>query len=320
VGWGRLAGGRATQRAGASGDPREPGNDLIRELRYAAQRAIRTNPVGRRFTYPYEIALDYPPSSCDRPRYGYGRPPHGRLNALLAEQSGAFADRIQTFAAYTDALLAIEEAADHGTEPFWCNDYLTGLDAISLYCHLRQRAPARYVEIGSGHSTTFARRAIRDGGLPTTITSIDPDPRAKIDAICDRVLRQPLEDLDLRLFTELDQGDIVFCDSSHRVFMNSDVTTFFLDVLPELPAGVFVGIHDIYLPDDYPPRWANRYRSEQYLLAALLLAEPDWLTPQLPCYFLHTHGLDKLLDPRLDDGSRLGAREPTTFWLATNDR
>ncbi len=30
-------------------------------------------------------------------------------------------------------------------------------------------------------------------------------------------------------------------------------------------------VHDIFLPDDYPPEWADRYYSEQYLLAAWLL-------------------------------------------------
>ena len=49
------------------------------------------------------------------------------------------------------------------------------------------------------------------------------------------------------------------------------MTVFFLDVLPELPPGVLVGIHDIYLPFDYPPSAAAAYYSEQYLLAAYLL-------------------------------------------------
>ena len=34
---------------------------------------------------------------------------------------------------------------------------------------------------------------------------------------------------------------------------------------------MLVGIHDIFLPEDYPPQWADRYYSEQYLLAAWLL-------------------------------------------------
>ena len=64
--------------------------------------------------------------------------------------------------------------------------------------------------------------------------------------------RIALERADLSVFEELSEGDIVFLDGSHRTFMNSDATVFFLEVLPALPAGVLVGVHDIFLPYDYP--------------------------------------------------------------------
>src|SRR5438309_380721 len=82
--------------------------------------------------------------------------------------------------------------------------------------------------------TMWVARARRDGALATTITSIDPNPRAGIDELCDRVLRSPLELADLSVFEELTAGDIVLCDGSHRIFMNSDVAAFQLDVLPSL--------------------------------------------------------------------------------------
>jgi hypothetical protein len=140
-----------------------------------------------------------------------------------------------------------------------------------LYSLLAQHNPRHYVEVGSGNSTKFARRAIRDHGLQTRITSIDPFPRAEIDSICDRVIREPVEHVALDTFDMLQPGDILFIDSSHRTFMNSDVTALSLDVLPRLPAGVIVEVHDITLPGDYPPQWTGRYYSEQYLLAAYLL-------------------------------------------------
>ena len=39
-----------------------------------------------------------------------------------------------------------------------------------------------------------------------------------------------------------------FTTGSHRVFQNSDVTAFFLDVLPRLKPGILVHIHDIFCP------------------------------------------------------------------------
>ena len=64
--------------------------------------------------------------------------------------------------------------------------------------------------------------------------------------------------------------------------MNSDATVFFLEILPRLPGGVLVGIHDVFLPYDYPRDYADRYYSEQYLLAAHLIAGNPALEPVLP--------------------------------------
>jgi len=38
-----------------------------------------------------------------------------------------------------------------------------------------------------------------------------------------------------------------------------------------LKPGVIVHIHDIFIPDDYPPEWNRRLYNEQYLLAAMLM-------------------------------------------------
>ena len=171
-------------------------------------------------------------------------------------------------------------------EPCWINKWLDGLDTLALYSFVALRKPAQYIEIGSGYSTRVVRRAIRDHGLATRLTSIDPRPRAEIDAICDRVIRRPLEDLELDLFDELGPGDILFVDGSHRSFMNSDVTVFFLDILPRLRPGVLVHIHDIDLPYDYMPERAEWYYSEQYLLAASLLAGHRGYRIELPNAFI----------------------------------
>jgi hypothetical protein len=147
------------------------------------------------------------------------------------------------------------------------------MDGVALYGMLFEFRPQRFVEVGSGYSTKFARRAIQDHSLRTLITSIDPKPRAEIDKLCDSVIRQPLEEIDLGVFDELEPGDFLFIDGSHRAFTNSDVTVTFLDVLPRLKAGVVVHFHDIFWPYDYPPEWAHHYYSEQYLLGCYLLGD-----------------------------------------------
>jgi hypothetical protein len=68
--------------------------------------------------------------------------------------------------------------------------------------------------------------------------------------------------------------------------MNSDVTIFFLEILPKLPSGILIHIHDIYLPYDYPPERALHYESEQYLIAAMLLGDCTKYEVVLPNRFI----------------------------------
>jgi predicted O-methyltransferase YrrM len=224
---------------------------------------------------------------------------------------------LEQLAVWEDDLAAIDVRQTDPQQPYWLNAWLYGLDAASIYGYLRSSRPRRYIEIGSGNSTMFAARAKRDGGLPTLITSIDPSPRVHVDELCDEMVRRPLEDVPLEIFGELGPNDMIFVDNSHRVFMNSDVTAFFLDVLPELSSGVLVGVHDILLPDDYLPEWAEHWFSEQYLLAAYLLGEAQWLEPVLACHYVSQHPrLSRVLSPLWQ---RLGVPERETrgfaFWL-----
>lgn len=238
------------------------------------------------------LRLDY--RVHPRPRYGYGPPAHSRLLAKIAEPRAAYAALLAEIATLAPSLHAIPAESADPTSPRWSNEFFPPVDAATLYGLIALRRPRLYVEVGSGESTRFARRAVADFGLATRIVSIDPAPRAEIDALCDEVIRTPFEEAPLDLFAELREGDLVFHDGSHRVFQNSDAVVTFLDVLPALQPGVALGVHDIYLPWDYPPEWAERYYSEQYLLAVWLLADCPWLRVLLPNHFI-THD-EALLD------------------------
>jgi hypothetical protein len=63
---------------------------------------------------------------------------------------------------------------------------------------------------------------------------------------------------------------MLFIDSSHVLMPGSDVDFLVNRVLPHLPPGTLVHIHDIFLPDDYPVSWAWRGYNEQLAVAALL--------------------------------------------------
>lgn len=217
------------------------------------------------------LSFEYPVSNRIA-RYGHGAPPHPELLRLIESRREQYRDEIADILALIQSLRAVPEHAPHSpTEPYWRNAWFSGNDALTLYGFLAKYKPATLLEIGSGNSTKFARRAIADYGLPTQVVSIDPKPRADIDAMCDRVVRAGLETVDLQVFRDLQPGDFLSFDGSHRSFMNTDVTAFFLDVLPIVPAGVHIHVHDIFLPYDYPP--GTPYFNEQYLLAVYLMSE-----------------------------------------------
>jgi hypothetical protein len=264
------------------------------------------------------IALDYP-VRC-RPRYGWGQPDHQGIARILDAGRARYRSLLVDFAACFDQLAAIRvDAGPEDGEPSWINPYFPGPDTVALYGMVASRKPRRYMEVGSGNSTKVARRAIRDHGLSTTVISIDPHPRAEVDRLCDEVVRQPLEDVDPSIVDQLEAGDVFFLDGSHRVLMNSDVVVAFLDILPRLRAGVHVHVHDIFLPSDYSPDWADRFYSEQYLLAAQLLGGVSSYEVELPVWFVtNDPELSFMLLPLWERPHlRRVQRDGCSFWLET---
>lgn len=285
----------------------------LKELRLI-QKLVDETPREPHHTVP--IFLDYPIKPA--PRFGHDKPRHPQLTAILEAGRDGYRGIVREILAHTQHFLKIpthQAAAPNG--PYWKNGTQPGLDAAALFTMLGRCGGKRYLEVGSGNSTRFARHAISQLELPMRIISIDPQPRAEIDAICDEVIRAPLEDCDLAIFDTLESGDVLFIDNSHRSFMNSDVTICFLEILPRLKKGVYVQIHDIVLPDDYPASWARRYYSEQYLLACYLLGGGKGVQIVLPNAYVgwdaELGGMLKALWNQLPDVEPHGV----SFWLRT---
>jgi hypothetical protein len=155
------------------------------------------------------------------------------------------------------------------------------IDAAALYAMVRETRPKRIVEIGSGSSTLVTAAAIRanqagDPSYKPTFTCIEPFLSDYLKGGVPGVsefIEKPLQDVPLDLFANLEDGDILFIDSTHVVSFGSDVLYEYLTILPALASGVLVHIHDIFLPNDYPENWLKEHRffwNEQYLLEAFL--------------------------------------------------
>ena len=191
------------------------------------------------------------------------------IRALFQAAEPAFKAHLAAIDAVADDLLRLDGPAP---EPRFTQTWFPRLDAAALYAFVRRHKPARVVEIGSGHSTRFLVRAIHDGGLPTQLTAIDPQPRADLAGLPVTLQRALLQSADLAPIQALQPGDLLFVDSSHVLMPGTDVDIVLNHLIPALPPGVFVGFHDIFLPRAYPPVWPFTAYNEQNAVAPLLRA------------------------------------------------
>lgn len=184
---------------------------------------------------------------------------------------------LKQFSRYTaDIDFPVDAPADP-TRYFYRNDQYPCLDAEALFCFLRHLQPKHMIEIGSGFSTLIAAEVGRRFfGSQMKLTCVEPFPRQfLIDGVegVSELVRQGVQQLDLTKFDSLDRNDILFVDSSHVSKTGSDVNRLVFEIFPRLRPGVYVHIHDIFLPEDYPPKWAiedQRNWNEQYIVRAFL--------------------------------------------------
>lgn len=189
------------------------------------------------------------------------------------------------------------------------------LDIISTYCMIRSYKPARILEIGSGTSSHVSVQALKDNG-EGAITCIDPEPRSAIEALDITFKKRSLSEADVETIQDFEANDILFIDSSHLMYPGFDTDIEFNRMFPELPKGAIVHVHDIFLPDDYPPRWFDRRYSEQNALIGWILS--GYFDVVFPGYYLATRMADELGDAFGDLMPSIPRENAGSIWLRKN--
>lgn len=158
------------------------------------------------------------------------------------------------------------------------NSQFGWLDSRTLFVFLREFRPKRIIEVGSGFSSLLTADVnTRWFGGGIDFTCIEPYPRPFLEKGVpgiSRLVTERVERLDTSFFGKLDEGDVLFIDSSHVSKTGSDVNYLLFEVLPRLKPGVRIHVHDVFLPRDYPQSWVleeHRSWNEQYVLRALLM-------------------------------------------------
>jgi len=246
-------------------DPDQPGwSPALRDLhRHSRARRLQVFP-------DFFYAPVFSPAHLPPEVWSQSFPDCGRFDL---EAQRAFLRETPSFAREL-SVLPFEKPGDDETSYYWGNEQFSHSDASLYYAILRRFRPRRVVEVGAGHSTKLAARALRDNGSGR-ILCIDPHaPRwlRRLGADVE-VIEKPVQQSPDSVFLGLEPSDVLFIDGSHIAKTGSDVNHLFLRILPRLPRGVLVQIHDICLPFEYPRYWSEDvlcYWNEQYVLAALL--------------------------------------------------
>ncbi len=150
-------------------------------------------------------------------------------------------------------------------------------DAEFLYHFIRNKKPKKIYEIGAGQSTKVicaASKKNKDEGSVVHHTCIEPYEAPWLEDLDVHLIREGIETVNLDLFKTMEEGDLLFIDSSHMIRPQGDVLTEYLEIIPVLKAGVYIHIHDIFTPNDYPEEWIvnqKKFWNEQYLVEMMLI-------------------------------------------------
>jgi hypothetical protein len=204
------------------------------------------------------------------------------------------------------------------------------IEAEVLFGFVATNKPRRITQVGCGVSTAICLAAAARSGYKPDIVCLEPYPSTYLRDAAQkgsiRLIEQPAQTVDYEVIADLDDGDLLFVDSTHAVKPGSEVNYLIHEVLPRLRPGVWVHFHDIYFPYDYArdtlggdvlfPQESSllyafltgngRFRVEASL-SMIHYARPDGLRALIPKYWPNSQ-VDGL---RTDDGGHF----PSSAWL-----
>jgi hypothetical protein len=192
-------------------------------------------------------------------------------------------------------------------------------DAEILYNIVRFLKPKKIIEIGCGHSSLLIQHAVANTSKAQADyrchhICIEPYEAGYLSELEVEFVKKPVEKIEFDLFEALEDGDILFIDSSHIIRPGGDVLFEYLEILPRLKKGVYIHIHDIFSPNGYLKEWVEdgvNFWNEQYLLEAFLSCN-DSFKVVCSVNLLKNSYYTKLKEvcPFLSE-----EREPGSFWI-----
>jgi len=177
---------------------------------------------------------------------------------------------------------------------FYDNSFFMKGDAVALLCIIRTFNPKKIIEVGSGFSSCVCldiNERLYNNAID--LTFIEPYPERLYSVIKEKdkeslpLIQSKIQQVDLEIFKQLDENDILFIDSSHVSKIGSDLNHIMFNILPVLKKGVVIHFHDICFPFEYPKQWIDNgvFWNEAYLLRAFLMNNTSYKM-LLWCHFV----------------------------------
>ena len=195
-------------------------------------------------------------------------------------------------------------------------------DGNVYYSLIRHLKPNRIIEIGGGNSSKLASKAITMNSKNTEYIIIEPYPQKYLKDLNNikELKVNKVQEVNLNLFETLNEGDILFIDSSHTLRLGGDVWYEYCEILPRLKSGVYIHIHDIALPRHYPKVYFDRHYffNEQYVLQTFLTYNTKFKIVWPGGYLINKYP-EKLRQAFLPEYDLMKDKfpnaEPSSFWL-----
>jgi predicted O-methyltransferase YrrM len=175
--------------------------------------------------------------------------------------------------------IPFSEEKKEGLRYYANNIFYPWTDGIVLYSMIRHLNPKKIIEIGSGYSSAVmmdTNDLFFNGEI--SLRFIEPNPERLHSLIRNddhskyTIHQNYIQDIDISIFEELEENDILFIDSSHVSKIYSDLNKIIFDILPKLKPGVFIHFHDVFYPFEYHKEWIYKgvVWNEAYMLRAFL--------------------------------------------------
>lgn len=178
------------------------------------------------------------------------------------------------------------------------NHFYRFYDGFILYAMIRRFQPKRVTEIGSGFSSALVMDLNErefENGLELTFIEPYPDRLNQLirepDKVNSRIITDKIQDVGPEVFQNLKAGDMLLIDTSHVLKMGSDLSKIFFELIPRVPKGVIIHIHDIFWPFEYPEDvvLTGRLWNECYLTRAFLQFNRDFEILLFNDYLAYKH-------------------------------